>query len=287
MYRLAVLVIAMVMMAGGGAARENLSPQEFTDAVATAATAAMPAAKITVAGALQIDSRDAHGATTTTDLGNAYQLYVRDPQHLDELIQRCLGVLADTIRHADAEPTPDRSRIVPILKTRRWVEELRQASNTRDKAEPAPEPLTEPFNAELMIVYVEDRPSSMRFLTTRDDVGDRTQLHDLALDNLKRLLSRIKMHAAADGVFLVSAGGNYEASLLLIDGFWLSGQIKVDGDFVVAVPAKDALILTGSNNQAGIARLRAVAADIAAGPYALTSTLFVYRDGKFVTFDGK
>ncbi len=287
MYRLAALVVAMVIMVGSGTARENLSPQEFTDAVATAATAAMPAANITVAGALQIDTRGADGATTTTDLGNAYQLYVRDPQHLDEMIQRCLGILADTIRRADAEPTPDRSRIVPILKTRRWVEDLRQASNARNKAEPAPEPLTEPFNAELMIVYVEDRPSSMRFLTTRDDVGDRAQLHDLALDNLKRLLSRIKMHAAADGVFLVSAGGNYEASLLLIDGFWLSGQIKVDGDFVVAVPAKDALILTGSNNRAGIARLRAVAVDIASGPYALTPTLFVYRDGKFVTFDGK
>jgi uncharacterized protein YtpQ (UPF0354 family) len=271
-------------MFAGAAGAETLDPRAFTDAAAAAATAAIRSAKVTVTGDLQLETRSANGKTTTTDLTNAYQLYVRDPQHLDALIHRAVGALADTVQTADAKLAPDRSRIVPIFKPRRWVEGLRRALSAQQAAQ-VPETLTEPFNAELAIVYVEDRPSSMRFLTTRDDVGDRTRLHDLALANLSRLLPKIEMRAGADGIFLISAGGNYEASLLLADNLWSSGEIKVDGDIVVAVPAKDALLVTGSHNPAGIVRLRALAADLATGPYALTPALFVYRGGKFVEFN--
>ena len=47
---------------------------------------------------------------------------------------------------------------------------------------------------------------------------------------------------------MLKAGGDYEASLLLFDDIWRDGQVKVDGDIVVAVPAKDVLLVTGSNN---------------------------------------
>jgi uncharacterized protein YtpQ (UPF0354 family) len=147
--------------------------------------------------------------------------------------------------------------------------------------------LTEPFNSELAIVYVEDRPSSMRFLTTRDDVGDRARLRHLALSNLHRLLANIEMRPGADGISLITAGGEYDASLLLADALWSGGQIEVDGDIVVAAPAKGPLLVTGSRNQAGIVRLRAIAAELAAGPYGLTPVLFVWRGGKFEVFDGK
>jgi uncharacterized protein YtpQ (UPF0354 family) len=95
------------------------------------------------------------------------------------------------------------------------------------------------------------------------------------------------METAANGNYLVRAGGTYEASLLLVHGLWSSGQIKVDGDIVAAVPARDVLLITGSGNQANVARLRALALKLATGPYALTSALFVYRGGKFVLFDDR
>jgi len=119
----------------------------------------------------------------------------------------------------------------------------------------------------------------------RDDVGDRARLRGVALANLDRLLTKIEMRAGADGIFLIEAGGDYEASLLLVDDIWSGGQIKVDGDIVAAVPAKDALLVTGSRNPSGLKQLRALARKLATGPYALTAALLVYRDGKFVVFD--
>jgi uncharacterized protein YtpQ (UPF0354 family) len=146
--------------------------------------------------------------------------------------------------------------------------------------------LSEPYNEELTIFYVEARSKSFRFLTTEDDVGDRAKLHELALVNLRRLMPKIQMQPGEDDIWIFAAGEEYEASLLLANRMWLSGQIKVDGDIVAAVPIEQMLLITGSHNGAGVKRLRALAKEIVdAGPPALSSALFVYRDGKFVRFD--
>ncbi len=145
--------------------------------------------------------------------------------------------------------------------------------------------MAEPFNADLVVVYAENRLGTLRILSSRDDVGDRARLREASLTNLSRLLPRIEIRPGAEGVLLITAGGEFDASLLLADNLWAGGKVKVDGDIVVAVPAKDVLIATGSRNAAGLARLRAAAAKFAAGPNGLSNALFVYRDGKFVRFD--
>lgn len=276
-----LLILGAIAMWGSACAADLLGPPAFTAVVAREVATALPSAKVTVTGVLQLETRIAGGEAISNDLRNAYQRYTRDPEHLDEIIRQRVAGLVESVRDAQTKPPLDRSRIVPVLKTNAWVEAIQQ----QRKAAPDLQPLTEPFNGELTIVYAEDRSASMRFLMMHDDVGDRSKLHELALANLHRLLPKIEMREGAPGIFLIEAGGDYEASLLLADSIWSSGQIKVDGEIVAAVPAKDALLVTGSRNRAGIVRLRALAAEIAAGAYGLTQTLFVYRDGKFVRLD--
>lgn len=280
MSRLVAFIFAIVVVAGvaGAAAAERMTPRAFTEVFAAAVTAALPTAKVTVAGDLHLETRSAGGETITTDLHNAYQVYLGDPAHPYELIERYVSVLADSL---NTKSVVDRSRIVPVLKSASWVEAIQE----QRKGAPPTQLLTEAFNSELTIVYAEDHPSSIRYLMASNDVGDHGKLHDLALANLNRILPKIEMIPGPDGVFLINAGGEYEPSLLLADGIWSSGQIKVDGDVVVAVPAKSALVVTGSHNRAGIANLRSIAAELVKGPYALTPALFVYRGGKWVKFE--
>ena len=265
-------------------AAEPLSPPAFTAVVARAAAAALPSATVTVAGVLHLETRSAGGETTTTDLHNAYEVYRADRGNLDDVVRRYVGVLAEAVRYGDAKAAIDRSRIVALLKPQAWVDGLRPGHDGRPAT--APEPLSEPFTAELAVVYAEDLPTSLRYLTSRDDVGDRAKLRDLALENLQRLVPKIAIRSGADGVLLIDAGGTYEASLLLADELWSGDQFKVDGDIVVAVPARDVLVVTGSRNRTAIARLRALAAELATGPYALTAVLYAWRGGRFVKFDG-
>jgi uncharacterized protein YtpQ (UPF0354 family) len=54
---------------------------------------------------------------------------------------------------------------------------------------------------------------------------------------------------------------------------------------VVAVPARDVLLVTGSRNRTGLKKVRELAAKyVAEGRYELTDMLFVYRDGRFSKF---
>jgi uncharacterized protein YtpQ (UPF0354 family) len=286
-FLLSILRLSLLLI--GIARAETLTPQAFTDAAVAAARAAMPSAQVTVAGNLHLETRSPRGEEITTDLHNAYESYLRAPDRRDEVIRAYIGTLVESVTFGDAKTALDRSRIVPVLKPQRWVEGALQperAAKVDPTADPKLEILTDPFNSELAIVYAEDRPRSLRYLMTSDDVGERAQLRQLALGNLHRMLAKIEMREGADHILLIQAGGNYEASLLLADGIWSSDQIKVDGDIVVAVPDRSALLVAGSHSREGIARLRKMAAERAVGPYALTPLLFVYRDGTFVKFDG-
>ena len=141
----------------------------------------MPSAQVTVNGDLHLETRSAAGEEITTDLHNAYETYLRVPERRDDIIRSYIGVLVESLTYSDAKTPLDRARIVPVLKPLRWVDGARQVQKAA-KVEPKPEPLTDPFNSELAIVYAEDRPQSLRYLTTRDDVGDRAKLLHLALD---------------------------------------------------------------------------------------------------------
>jgi uncharacterized protein YtpQ (UPF0354 family) len=275
-------IVAAVVLAAGVAQADTLSPRAFTERVARTVLAAMPSAKVTLSGDLQFVVRYPNGASATSDLGKAYKSYEREPAHLDDLVQAQVAALVEAAGDENGLPKLDRTRIVPIIKDRSWFEAM--ARRGREQTPPQ-ELVAEPLNSDLVIVYAENRLGTLRILSNRDDVGDRARLRETALTNLSRMLPKIEIRPGADGVLLISAGGEFDASLLLADHLWSNDKVKVDGDIVVAVPAKDALIVTGSRNAAGLARLRAAASKFAAGPNALTAALFIYRDGRFVRFD--
>jgi uncharacterized protein YtpQ (UPF0354 family) len=280
--RLLPVLFAALVLAAGAARADTLTPRAFTERVARAALAAMPTAKVAINGELQFVVRYGNGASANSDLGKAYKTYEREPDHLDDIVQAQVTALMEAGGDANGLPKLDRSRIVPIIKDRGWVEVM--ARRGREQTPPL-ELVAEPFNSDLVVVYAENRLGTLRILSNRDDVGDRARLREASLTNLSRVLPKIEIRPGADGVLLITAGGEFDASLLLADNIWTGGQVKVDGDIVVAVPAKNVLIATGSHNAPGLARLRAAAAKFAGGPNGLSSALFVYRDGKFVRFD--
>jgi uncharacterized protein YtpQ (UPF0354 family) len=276
------VVLAAIVPTAGVAHADTLAPRAFTERVARAVLAAMPSAKVALSGDLQFVVRYPNGASATSDLGKAFKSYEHDPEHLDDLVQAQVAALLETAGDENGLPKLDRTRIVPIIKDWPWYEAM--ARRGREQTPPQ-ELVAEPLNNDLVVVYAENRLGTLRILSSRDDVGDRARLRETALANSSRMLPKIEIRPGTDGVLLISAGGEFDASLLLADNLWASDKIKVDGDIVVAVPAKDALIATGSHNAAGVARLRAAASKFAAGPNALTAALFVYRAGKFVRFD--
>jgi uncharacterized protein YtpQ (UPF0354 family) len=189
----------------------------------------------------------------------------------------------------DKQPQVDRARIVPVVKDRAWLAEIRQTAKARGAKDPDHE-VFDDLNEDLVIVYAEDTPRNIRYLTP-DDLSElgikKAQLRALAVGNLRNLLPKIEL-SKGPLVTMITAGGDYEASLLLLDNLWTSDQLAVEGEIIVAIPARDVLLFTGSKQPGGVAKLRQLASDISQkASYRLTDRLFVYRSGKFQPYEQK
>jgi uncharacterized protein YtpQ (UPF0354 family) len=261
---------------------EMLTPPAFTQEFARALARTRPSANVSVAGDLKLMIKETDGLVRNIQLNNAYNEYKLDPQRFDDLVATFSAIFSQS---ASKEAGLDRNRIIPVIKDRQWLDELHNTLKAKGVAQ---QHLADRFNDELVIVYAQDDPNRMRYLTTQEDFGlSREELRSLAIANLKRVLPKIEMGRVGD-VALMSAGGNYEASLLLIDDIWSSGQIQVNGDIVVAIPTRDTLLVTGSRSRSGLKLVRELAAKFKAqGPYELTDTLFRYRDGRFTKFGSR
>jgi uncharacterized protein YtpQ (UPF0354 family) len=220
--------------------------------------------------------RRSGGATRTINLTNFYTIYSTEPERLKDLIQTQVAFLVSPPR-----TTLDPSRIIPVVKDRAWLREYQEKVKAAGGSQ---EQLVEDLNNELVISYAEDTPHAMHHLTTDDYSGDRGKLRAFAIKNLLRVLPKIEMHVINEYVSIVSAGEDYTPSLLLLEDLWTGGQIKVKGEIVVAVPARDVILVTGSRS-VKMTNFRAFAADLyAKGPYSLSEKAFVFRNNTFTTY---
>lgn len=113
------------------------------------------------------------------------------------------------------------------------------------------------------------------------------ELHDIALRNL--------LHTVADEIDVrrfehacaVVCGGNFEASLLLIDSLWeMVFEELVAGPIAAAIPARDILVFCAAGNPRGIAELRDVIERVwPLDDHTLTRNLYVRVDREWRVFE--
>ena len=281
------IIVALLGLVGllHAAAAAPLSREEFTQQFVAALKAARPGAEIRVLRPLRLQVVDEKGGVATTSLENAFVEYRLDPDDRERVVRRHVAAYASEM---SSEHLPiDRSRIVPVVKSRQWIADYAAFMKEQGFGDEAVA-VHDPFNSELVVAYAEDRDESYRYLLLADLKqlgfgGDDLAL--LALNNLGRLVPGPQL-ITGPLAFAIRVDGNYEASLLLYSSWWEGQPIKVDGDYVVAVPARDILLVTGSNNPAGIAQLRALAREtVRKGSHTIVETLFVFRDGRFTRFE--
>lgn len=278
MKRLLLLVVALF---SAGSWAQELSPSQFTARFVKALTAASPATKVTVKGPLELKVEPQGGASQSVFLDNAYRMYSQEPKAIEEVLRR---YVASSLEPLQYQEQIDRSRVIPIVKDRSWLVEIARSLQGRGLSS-SPDNVFEEFADELVVVYAEDTPTNIRYLTRaslKESGLTQAELRPLAVMNLGRILPQVEIHKGAL-VSMITAGGNFEASLLALPDIWKDLEQHVDGDIVVAIPARDLLLLTGSKTPGGIAKLRELAAKAYRdSSYQLTDTLFVRSKGRFM-----
>jgi uncharacterized protein YtpQ (UPF0354 family) len=176
------------------------------------------------------------------------------------------------------------SRIIPVVKSRAWLEQRRKDIKAAGADQ---EMLAESFSGDLIVVYAQDQEKAIRYMTPREYSGSKTQLRALAVENLLHRVPKFERIIFNAELSTVSAGDDYTSGLLLADNIWSSSDFRdVPGDVVVAIPARDGILVTGSRSKT-LKNFRALAAEFyAKGPYSVSEQLFVYRNKQFVPFRG-
>ncbi len=122
----------------------------------------------------------------------------------------------------------------------------------------ADSPVERRLVADLLIFYAFDTGSHYEIVAYRDleDLGVTCdELHDRALLNLRGLKLDVRAHKG-DRIIMLTAGGNYEATLILLPEIWESVSQMVSGQIVAAVPARDVLYFTGDADSENLADMR-------------------------------
>lgn len=256
MFRFAQVGALVVMLAA--CATPVIDEQAFSARYAELVSASFDV-EVAVVAPLEVQVMRSGGETSTSYLDNAYSEYLADPAMLDAVLARFVNAAGEMLTKDTAGAIEN---LFPVIKGRGYLDEVREIMrNAEGVATDTPFPLYyEPLNEDLVVLYAFDSEASIRFASSEDieslGVSDKA-LQVRAVDNLLASLPDIGREGDA-GLSLVVADGNYEASLLLYDELWSRDVFRVVGDIVVFVPARDVLLVTGSEDAAGLARARAL-----------------------------
>ncbi|WP_019630220.1 DUF1444 family protein [Actinomadura atramentaria] len=132
---------------------------------------------------------------------------------------------------------------------------------------PGEEPVREPFAGDLYVTYAFELPDDGGARRRYEHVAPRHceelgvaagDLRALATANLRDRRRELSLDWYPDvrAVTVTLGGAGLEAALLLDDGFLEKLAQDVDGDLVVAVPARDVLVASGTGHPDGIEKLR-------------------------------
>jgi uncharacterized protein YtpQ (UPF0354 family) len=137
-------------------------------------------------------------------------------------------------------------------------------------------PICKTWLGDLLIFYVVDKGDSFQMLLQRDLPKDVTndELHQLAIDNLASTVEYTLQETNFGGYGLI-AGGNHEAGAICLPEIWDWLTDELNDDLIVAIPAKDLVLITPESDTDKTSNLKIFVHEIfKTGDRLLTKNIF-------------
>ncbi|MCG8323059.1 MAG: hypothetical protein MI921_26400 [Cytophagales bacterium] len=199
-----------------------MNEAKFTKTYAKVLKQKYPDVKYKVTGDLKIEA-EKNGQTVTHFLNNAFNSYSQEPSELDNILETYSNSAGDL--YASDEQL-DTTKIVSIIKDILYLEEVKRLTESEEISL-----VYEKLNEELVILFAEDTENSISYFD-KDKLKKTSfggDLYSLAKKNLENILPEIEKFGEKL-LFMLTAGGYYEASLILLDFIWTKENFPVDGD---------------------------------------------------------
>jgi len=222
------------------------------------------------------------GSQFTQFFGNVWPRCQAGPEAVDEVFAEQFASIERVRREWEDDANREPGLILPVLKSRGWHDaSLQQLRDAGVAVGDAPF-VVRPFVGDLVMTFVEDRPESMNYIgakSARERGLDDEALFAHALENLAGLLPQLRIEGGG-GRHVARLDRNYDASMALLFDRWRD-RVDVPGEPVLAIAARDELLIGGTGDIKTLLQLQQIAGEIVEqSAYALTSRLFVFRNGR-------
>ncbi|HEY6900866.1 MAG TPA: DUF1444 family protein [Puia sp.] len=237
-----------------------------------------------------IDESTIRSVAGTTEaryyIDNAYATYMSEkPDSLGAILHRFANSASDVYELDLASQTDN---IVPVVRSMKNVLGIKEMMAKTVK-KPGATMLFETYNDELAVCYAIDTKNNIRYMMEKDLDSMHLSMDSLRAKSMRNLARKLTVRREGDnGIYMWVAGGNYEASLILLKDLWTKEQLPVDGEFVIAIPSRDVVLITGSRNKAGIQKLTEFTKKtFDGGAYSVSPALFHWDGKKFARYAEK
>jgi uncharacterized protein YtpQ (UPF0354 family) len=177
-------------------------------------------------------------------------------------------------------------RAIAYLKAAEPVDQSEAVTLSRDDS-----PVLRPLTDGLLIAYAVDVGTSYQFVQYRHLDQDRSseeRLYEVGIRNLLKIASERELRVQPyQNIYAVLMGGDFEASLILLDQLWEDHFRQfVAGEYAIAVPARDILAFCDSTSAVGLIELRQLIERIhATGDHPISDRIYVRRQKRWTPRD--
>jgi len=149
-------------------------------------------------------------------------------------------------------------------------------------------PVLRPLTDGLLIAYAVDVGASYQLVQHRhldDEHTSEERLHEVGIRNLLTTASERDLRVQPyQNIYAVLMGGDFEASLILLDQLW-EHQFRqfVAGEYAIAIPARDILAFCNSTSTQGLDELRQLIERVhATSDHPISSRIYVRRQAHWL-----
>jgi hypothetical protein len=123
------------------------------------------------------------------------------------------------------------------------------------------QPIMQNLYEDLLLCFAVDTGSSYELLQNRilplNPGLTPEKLYEACVHGLAgEVDGQIKIHGDPEEIVMVTAGGNFEAALILLPYFWEHIHNVMGSEVIAAIPARDLLFITKASNPAAIFKLK-------------------------------
>ena len=141
---------------------------------------------------------------------------------------------------------------------------------------------------DLWVILAVDMPESINILSVKqhESLGlEKKELIRLGIANTERILGQMEFNPYGECFTIRCESIDYASSTLLLDYVWDQSANLIEGELIVALPARDTVLFTGSANAKGMQEIREETNHVVKnGHHVITESLLKRVDRKWKLF---